>query len=57
VTINQFRGLLYGLAKVLGDVQAGVKAARTRSFKPIGKRLARRAAGKVTGRALGRIFR
>ncbi len=57
MTINAFRTVLYRLAKALGDVQAGRKAARTRSGKPIAERLARRTAGKATGRLLGRIFR
>jgi hypothetical protein len=50
LTLNKFRGLLYTLAKLLGDVQA-VRKGR------VGRRIARRAAGKLTGRALGRIFR
>lgn len=57
MTLNQFRGYLYTLAKVLGDVQAGRKAARTESLKPIGKRIGRRLAGKATGRLLGWLFR
>lgn len=57
MTINQFRSFLYGLAKILGDIQAGRKAARTGSLVPIGKRIARRLAGKATGRLLGRIFK
>lgn len=57
MTINQFRSWLYWWAKLLGDVQAGRKAARTGSLKPIGKRVLRRAAGKLTGRLLGKIFR
>jgi hypothetical protein len=42
--------VLRSLAPFFGDYQA-VKNGR------IGKRLARRAAGKVTGRGLGRLFR
>ena len=57
MTLNQFRGLLYTLAKILGDVQAGRKAARTGSLNPIGRRIGRRLAGKVAGRLLGRLFR
>jgi len=49
-TINQTRTLLYTIARLLGDVQA-VKSGR------IGRRILRRAAGKITGRALGRLFR
>lgn len=57
MTINKFRSFLYGLAKILGDVQAGSKAARTGSLTPIGKRIGRRIAGKITGRLLGRLFK
>lgn len=48
--MNRFRGFLYLLAKLLGDVQA---VRRNR----VGRRIGRRVAGKITGRALGRIFR
>lgn len=50
MSINRTRGLLYTLAKVLGDVQA-VRRGR------IGRRVARRAVGKTTGRALSKLFR
>ena len=50
MTLNGFRGLLYGLAAILGDVNA-VRRGR------VGRRLARRAAGKAAGRGLGRLFR
>jgi hypothetical protein len=45
-----FRSFLYWLAKLLGDANA-VKRGR------VGRRIARRAAGKITGRNLGRVFR
>lgn len=48
--INQTRGLLYGLARLLGDVNAVKKG-------KIGRRIGRRVAGKVTGRALRGLFR
>lgn len=53
MSINNFRGLLYGLAKLLGDVQA------ITSPKPnaIPKRVARRIVGKGTGRFLGWLFK
>lgn len=57
MTLNRFRSALYALAKVLGDVQAGAKAARVASPQPVLKRLARREAGRLTGRLLGRLFR
>ena len=44
------RSFLYALARLLSDVNA-VKKGR------VGKRIARRAAGKGTGRALGRLFK
>lgn len=48
--ISQARGLLYGLGKLLGDVSAVQKGT-------VGKRVARRAAGKVTGRLPGKLFK
>lgn len=45
-----FRSMLYALGKLLGDVNAVKRGT-------IGKRIARRAAGKITGRGLGRLFR
>lgn len=56
MSINRLRGFLYLAAKLLGHVQAGAKAARTGSAKPIVKRVARVYAGKATGRLLGAIF-
>ena len=50
MSINQTRGFLYWLAKLLGDVNA-VKRGR------VGRRVARRAAGKATGRGLGKLFK
>jgi hypothetical protein len=48
--MNSLRSLLYWLAKLLGDVQS-VRKGR------VGKRIVRRAAGKLTGRMLGRWLR
>ena len=50
MSISKTRGFLYLLAKLLGDVQA-VRRGR------VGKRITRRAAGKITGRGLGKLFR
>lgn len=50
MTLSSFRGVLYALAKLLGDVQA-VRRGR------IGRRFGHRIAGRLTGRMLGRIFR
>lgn len=43
------RSLLYALARLLGDLGAVRRGT-------IGKRIVRRAAGKVSGRLLGRLF-
>lgn len=48
--VNRTRGLLYSLARLLGDYQA------VRRGK-LGRRTGRRMAGKATGRALRRLFR
>ena len=50
--ISAFRGFLYALARLLGDITAISHGPRA-----IMKRIARRGAGKFTGRALGRLFR
>lgn len=49
VAVNA-RSALYALARAMGDVQAVRKGT-------VGKRIMRRAAGRVTGRLLGRLFR
>lgn len=50
--ISQTRSALYGLAKLLGDVQAVSKGPEA-----IVKRVARKAAGKATARGLGKLFK
>ncbi|MCM3160977.1 hypothetical protein [Metabacillus litoralis] len=50
MSINKIRSILYTVAKILGDVNAVKKGT-------VGKRIARRAAGKVTGRVMGKIFK
>ncbi|WP_419924934.1 hypothetical protein [Candidatus Poriferisocius sp.] len=50
MSINRTRSFLYKLSKFLGDVNA-VKRGR------VGKRIARRALGKATGRGMGKLFR
>ncbi len=44
------RGLLYTIARLMGDVNAVKKG-------KVGKRVGRRAAGKLTGRGLGKLFK
>lgn len=44
------RGFLYALARLLGDLSAVKRGT-------VGRRIARRAVGKLTGRGLGRLFR
>lgn len=44
------RGFLYALARFLGDVNAVRRGT-------VGKRIVRRAVGRLTGRALWRLFR
>ncbi len=50
MSITKTRGLLYLIARLLGDVNAVQKGT-------VGKRVARRAVGKLTGRGLGKLFR
>jgi hypothetical protein len=50
MSITKTRGLLYLIARLLGDVNAVQKGT-------VGKRVARRAAGKLSGRGLGKLFR
>jgi len=49
-SISQARGILYGLARLLGDISAVQKGT-------VGKRIGRRVAGKATGRILGKLFK
>ena len=44
------RSSLYKVARIMGDINAVQKG-------KVGKRIVRRAAGKVTGRALGKLFK
>lgn len=47
--MNKTRGILYLIARLLGDANAVQKG-------KVGRRVARRAAGKATGRGLGKLF-
>jgi hypothetical protein len=51
-SLSLIRSMLYALARLLGDIQAV-----RRGPDAVAKRLARRGAGKVTGRMLGTLFR
>lgn len=44
------RSALYAIARLMGDVNAVKKG-------KVGKRVARRVAGKATGRGLGKLFK
>ncbi len=48
--ISQTRSLLYGIARLLGDISA-----IQRGPKATAKRIGRRVAGKATGKMLGRL--
>ena len=48
--MNKIRSVLYGIARLLGDVNA-IKKGR------VGRRIGRRAAGKITGRLFRKIFK
>ena len=50
MSINKTRGFLYWLARLLGDINA-VKRGK------VGRRVARRAAGRMTGRTLRKLFK
>ncbi len=50
MTIGKIRSLLYGTARILGDVSAVQRG-------KVKERIARRLAGKITGRLLGKILR
>ena len=45
-----FRGLLYTLAKLMGDYNAVKKG-------KVGKRVGRRLAGRVTGKSMQKLFK
>ncbi|MEH7416060.1 hypothetical protein V7266_12325 [Neobacillus drentensis] len=50
MSINKIRSIIYGTAKILGDVNAGKRG-------KIGKRIERRIVGKFTSRILGKLFK
>ena len=50
MTFAKLRSLLYRLARLMGDVQAVRK-------QKVARRIGRRAAGRLSGRALRRLFK
>jgi hypothetical protein len=50
MSITKTRGLLYLIARLLGDVSAVQKGT-------VGRRVVRRVAGRMTGRGLGKLFK
>ena len=50
MAFTKSRSFLYTLAKFLGDINAVMRG-------KAGKRIARRIAGKATGRGIGKLFR
>lgn len=53
MSISKARGYLYDTAKTLGDIQA----LSSGDPKKIGKRIGRRATGKMAGNVLGKLFK
>jgi hypothetical protein len=53
LTISKTREILYQIARLLGDVSAITSG----SPKKMAKRAGRRTAGKVTGRAMRKLFK
>ncbi len=53
MSIHKTRGLLYTLARLLGDVSA----VSSGDPKKMVKRVGRRGAGRVTGKALRKLFK
>jgi len=50
MSISKTRGILYFLARILGDISAVKKG-------KVGKRIVRRAAGKAAGKGFRKIFK
>jgi len=53
MSINKSRGILYKIARLLGDLSA----VSSGSGKKIAKRAGRRTAGKASGRAFKKLFK
>lgn len=48
--MNKFRGFLYTLGKILGDINAVNKGT-------VGKRIGRRIVGRAAGKGIGKLFK
>jgi hypothetical protein len=57
VTTGQIRSILYAIARLLGDYNAGYRSVQMRSLAPLAKRAGRRIAGRYIGQLSNRIFR
>lgn len=53
MSINKTRGLLYKVARMLGDIQS----VSSGNPKKIARRIGRRAAGKTTGKLMRKLFK
>jgi hypothetical protein len=53
MSINKTRSVLYGIAKILGDIAAIKSGSPTK----IAKRVGRRVVGRAAGKAIGRLFK
>ena len=53
MSINKTRGLLYKIARLLGDVSA----VSSGSSKKMARRAGRRAAGRTAGKAIRKLFK
>ena len=52
-----FKSFLYKALKYSNDINAVQQAAKKNSFKPIKNRIIRRGAGKMFGRAMGKLLK
>jgi len=52
MSFSKIRGVLYSVAKYLGDIQAIQRAIKSGSIRPLVMRIIRRIYGKITGRGM-----
>lgn len=55
MSFSKIRGILYTIAKYLGDVQAVQKAIKSGNIRHLVMRVVRRVYGKITGRGMGHL--